>query len=219
MGLDLMPFGRAKPGHEAEWEELMKTVYAGEQETEEAGDRRLEISITPYDDIGVPRVGYDPEANAWVLARRPPDSGLSDAEFLEKYKGHYVTPLVENCDGLPAYSNAGDYDGIDKTSFRGSFLKDCEELLGQELLERAWTRMMKPAAAVTYGRELLAIADRAEAGEIKPTFPGKPKYKLVGGELVTDGTESVADLIDILRAAGRWYVFWAERGHPIWGWS
>src|SRR5262249_11930302 len=148
----------------------------------EAGDRRLEISIPAHQDVGVPRIGYDAEANAWGLSRRRQD--LSEAEFLERMKGYYVLQLVKNCDGVSEYSNGGAYDGVDKTSFRGSFLEDCKELLGEELLGRAWTRMMKPAEAVAYGRELLAVADKAAAGEIKPTSPGKPKYKLVDDKLV-----------------------------------
>jgi hypothetical protein len=28
----------------------------------------------------------------------------------------------------------------------------------------------------------------------------------------------IAEQLDIVRAAGRWYIFWGERGHPIRAW-
>jgi hypothetical protein len=28
----------------------------------------------------------------------------------------------------------------------------------------------------------------------------------------------IADQLDIVRAAGRWFIFWGERGHPIRAW-
>jgi hypothetical protein len=29
---------------------------------------------------------------------------------------------------------------------------------------------------------------------------------------------TIADQLDIVRAAGPWFVFWGERGHPIRAW-
>src|SRR5262245_1888341 len=61
-------------------------------------------------------------------------------------------------DGLPKYTPSGMYDGVSSTSFRGSFLQFCEGPLGRDLLERAFTTMMRPRDAVAYGNQLLAIA-------------------------------------------------------------
>jgi hypothetical protein len=29
---------------------------------------------------------------------------------------------------------------------------------------------------------------------------------------------ALAEQLDIVRAAGRWFIFWGERGHPIRAW-
>ena len=65
MGLDLIPMGRPKPGHEEEWQRLMQPLYEDREEIEGAAERRLEISEPSYATAGAPRVGEDEEANAW----------------------------------------------------------------------------------------------------------------------------------------------------------
>jgi hypothetical protein len=162
--------GKAKPGHESEWDQLMEIVYAGGRHSDVQMARLKEISIEP-------RGGAD---------------------------------------GLPRYSHGGLYGGVNATSFRGSFLRDCEPLLGRELLERAWTYMMRPADAVKYGNELLAIADRAASGQLRPAFEQKRNVWTEGG--FREATIPVDEQMDILRAAGRWYIYWGEHGHPIHGW-
>ena len=62
-----------------------------------------------------------------------------------------LDPAIESGgsgDGLPRYSYVGMYGGAEATSFRGSFLRACEPLLGRELLERTLTHMMRAADAV-----------------------------------------------------------------------
>jgi hypothetical protein len=170
-GLDLIPLGKAKPGHEAEWQQLMEVLYQGGRLGEEQINRLHSISIAPTGDGA----------------------------------------------GLPNYSNSAITE-LDSTSFRGSFLRDCDALLGSELLDRAWTYVMRPADAVAYGKQLLAIADQAAEGKITPAFPQK-KNEGVGSEKpIRKFTVAVEEQIDILRAAGAWYVYWGERGHPIYGW-
>ena len=44
MGLDLIPMGRPKPGHEEEWQRLMETLYEDREVSDEDTSRRLEIS-------------------------------------------------------------------------------------------------------------------------------------------------------------------------------
>ncbi len=96
---------------------------------------------------------------------------------------------LAKCDGVPAYSNAGLYAAVDETSFRGEFLKSCADVIDERLLNAAWEHKF-PEAAVAYGRALLAAADAAER-------------------------RAPADQLKIVRAAGRWFVFWGERGHAI----
>lgn len=225
MGLDLFPAGRAKPGHEAEWARLIKRLYDGKPESEEQAERRFAVSIQPWSDLGAPRVGESPEADAWALTEPGRNTEKSDAEVLEEMKGfHAIALLRGKCDGIPAYTHAGLYDGLDETSFRGSFLELCEDILGENLLATAWTDCMPPEEAVAYGMELLHAADQAErkANSAAPgkTVRMKSEPKTINDANVQREPEEVtlAEKLDILRSAGRWYVFWGKLGHPIQAW-
>ena len=212
MGLDLVPLGKAKAGFEQEWELLMKPLYNGEEEPPRNYERRNEISILPYESVGAPRVGHDRKADEWMLARKPQEITQTDQEYLAGHKGYYVLELlVGNNDGIPSYSNGGLYDGVDQTCFRGAFLEHCPLLLDQSTLETAWTNCMAPQQAVTYGKKLL------ECSSNSPRVIVKKKRGLLGrifGRPEVSDT-SLDEQRDILHTAGRWYIFWGERGHPV----
>lgn len=221
MGLDCIPMGKAMTGHEAEWQGLMDKLYADEELPEEHRERLIEISLHPYQNAGAPVVGTDPEADAWVIENKAEDNELSDDEFVEEMKGYCVLDLVpDTCPGLPRYTHSGLYDEVDATSFRGAFLNDCEDIIGNEALVRAWTNVMPPQDAIEYGNLLLEAARNArENGVPAPEKQGGLLGRLKGltGSKTDDENDTpLEDKIDILEAAGNWYVFWGERGHPIW---
>jgi len=213
MGLDLVVEGCAKPGHEKEWLQLLRRSFADEELSSAESSRFQDISIPGHERIGAPRVGHDSAANEWILEARKPTSPEERAAVLKEFEGYYVVRLVK-CDGVPKYSNGGAYDGVDETSFRGSFLNDCEDVLGKELLENAWGHKF-PEEAVDYGKELLAAADAAERGN-RPVKRDSLLSRL--GLRKKREPVLLADQLDIVRAAGRWYVFWGERGHAIRAW-
>ena len=231
MGLDLIPMGRAKPGHEEEWERLMRPLYQIEfvfqdgDESEQNRKRRQEISDEPFEVIGAPRVGHDAEANAWALERKSDDSNQSDEEFIQELEGYYVVELLlDKCDGVPKYSNGGISDELDATSFRGSFLDFCEGLIDDDLKNQAWRAVTPPAEAVEYGKALLKAS---EGDWIEPPPPPPLQPGLLGRmfgkkpepaphEPATE--EDIEEAREILSCLGRWYIFWGERGHPIWAW-
>ncbi len=187
MGLDLFPAGRPKPGHEGRWAEMMQRLYDGERESKEESERRFEISILPWADVGAPRVGEDAAADAWLLAQPGRDPGKSDAQLLEEVRGYCVLALLRgSCDGIPSFTHAGRYDGIDETSFRGAFLQGCEDLVGKELITIAWTDCMRPEEAVEYGKELLEAAERAAAAGSAPAEP--PARRWWSGQAKAEGT-------------------------------
>jgi len=134
--------------------------------------------------------------------------------LLKKFEGYYVVRLVK-CDGVPQYSNGGLYEGADETSFRGSFLNDCQDVLKKDLLNDAWNHKF-PEAAITYGKALLAAADSTEAAGRTP----KRRHTLLSrlGLAKTDEPIAIAEQLDIVRSARRWFIFWGERGHPIRAW-
>ena len=213
MGLDLIVEGRAKPGYEQEWRQLLERSFKEEELSSADASRFKEISIPGYERIGAPRVGYDSAANEWILEARKPTSSEERAAVLKEFEGYYVVRLVK-CDGVPEYSNGGAYDGADETSFRGSFLNDCEDVLGKALLEDAWNHKF-PNEAVEYGKALLATADSAERGD-----QNSKRVSLLSRFGLRKKRESVplVNQLEIVRAAGRWYVFWGERGHAIRAW-
>jgi len=109
------------------------------------------------------------------------------------------------------YSHGGLYEGADETSFRGAFLNDCQDVLSKALLKEAWNHKF-PEQAVSYGKRLLAAADAAEASGRVPT-PGRTLLSRLGLSKERESV-AIADKLDIARSAGRWFIFWGERGHP-----
>jgi len=214
MGLDLLVEGCAKPGHEQEWRRLVKRSFADEELSKAEAARFQEICIPGYERIGAPRVGHDSAANRWILEARKAKTPEDEAAVLKEFDGYYVVRLVE-CDGVPKYSHAGLYEGADETSFRGAFLNDCKDVLSKDLLNEAWNHKF-PDEAVTYGKTLLAAADAAQAAGKAP----KRRRTLLTRLRLAKEREPIAieEQLDIVRAAGRWFIFWGERGHPVRAW-
>jgi hypothetical protein len=209
MGLDLVVEGCAKPGHEKEWRRLLERAFSGSRMSEAEIAHFNEISVPGYERIGAPRVGFDAAADAWIVEIRKAKTSEEIAATLKEFRGHYVARLVK-CDGVSTYSNGGLYDGVDETSFRGAFLKSCMNVIDNQLLKAAWEHKF-PEAAIKYGQALLAAAD---AGETSPRIVHQNFLSRLG---LVKSTEPLPlpEQLDIVRAAGRWFTFWGELGHPI----
>jgi hypothetical protein len=214
MGLDLVVEGCPKPGHEQEWRQLLKRSFADEELSKVETARFQEISIPGYERISAPRVGHDNAANQWILKARKAKTPEDVAAVLKEFEGYYVVRLVE-CDGVPKYSSGGLYEGADETSFRGAFLKDCRDVLNRHLLSDVWNHKF-PEDAVAYGNALLGAADAAEAAGRVPMRRRTLLSRL--GLAKESQPIAIADQLEIVRAAGRWFIFWGERGHPIRAW-
>lgn len=221
MGLDLTVEAAAKPGHEAEWRRIIGRSFKNEQISDVEIAQFDEISIPSYENVGAPRVGFDAAADAWIVEVRGARTSEEAAQVLKEFHGHYALPLV-SCDGLPLYTHANLYEGLDETSFRGAFLKDCTDVLTGDQIAEAWEHKF-PEDAVRYGRALLTAADTAEAGGSPPPKPPKSELdkkgllaRLFGKKEATKPDPAPWDeQLRIVRAAGRWYIFWGERGHAI----
>lgn len=214
MGLDLILEGSAKAGHEAEWLQLLERSFSSSStpggDLSDAEFARFdEISIPAYTRIGAPRVGTDAAADAWIIEAKRAQTPEDVAQILREFDGYYVLRLCE-CDGIPAYSNAGFYEGIDETSFRGAFLEDCRDVISQPLLEAAWENKL-PEAAIDYGKALLAAANAAEG----PSAPVRKGLLSRFNLRKSPDRLPLPEQLDIVRAAGRWFIFWGERGHPV----
>jgi hypothetical protein len=212
VGLDLVVEGCPKPGHETEWRRILERAFADRRPSEAEIARFKEISIPGSQRIGAPRVGFDPAADARIIEAGKAQTPEDVAATLKKFHGYYVLRLLK-CDGVPIYSRAGLYEGIDETSFRGGMLEDCQTMIDQRLLVEAWGHRF-PEEAIAYGRALLAAADAAETLSRNALRNFLSRLGLARSAMPLPAPEQ----LDIVRAAGRWFVFWGERGHPIRAW-
>lgn len=207
MGLDWNPGNKPKPGHEQEFVRLFHAFddIDSESEREALEERFREISITAFETLGAPRVGHDAAADDWIREKYEevkPD--ITIEEWMEEFTNFWVLPLVPDCDGLPRYTNGSPGGHVEQYAFRGKFLDDCGHIIGDELLESAYVSKL-PDELIQYGKALIGRAEAfaAEAGinlaELEEVMPEDP--------------ESDDFRLHVVLSAGRWCVFWAERGH------
>ncbi len=236
MGLDWLAGNKAKPGFEAEFLEMLKARRDGVSPTDEIIERFQEISLASYTQVGAPEVGVDKGADAWVRFKVrsnamtaeefnsafPDGVNLAEAAFqdnqnddeaeaLEQMAGFRVLEMAPQCAGLPVYTMGAISDQVDLTSFRGKALHDCEEPLGEELLERAYT-MQLPDELVEYGETLLKRAQEF-AGENNCSEAAEQF------EFSDWSDESAESKAHIMASAGRWCIYWGSRGHFLDAWS
>lgn len=218
MGLDLIVEACAKGGHEAEWRRFVERAFDYEELSQAETDRFAEISIPAYERLDAPRVGFDSAADAWITEKQNARTPEEIAAAVQTFHGYYVVALVKS-DGVPKFSHGGLYDGVDETSFRGKFLELCPNVLTKDTLRLAWDNKM-PELAVDYGRSLLAAATAARAAGAPVVPKAKPGLltRLGLGRRAPD-PPPLEEQIEIVEAAGRWFVFWGERGHPIRAWT
>ena len=120
--------------------------------------------IQTYETIKSPRVGRDKEAEEWIinkyneLQQKPPLE-----QFLKDYDGYYVIELAKEQDGVPVYIAMGQ----DENVFRGQFLQDCIDLIGEDLVNEAWETKLADAT-LDYGQRLMIIAENASAPMATP---------------------------------------------------
>lgn len=160
--------------------------------------RMYEIAEPPYALVGAPIVGQDPEADAWIIEN-------GGAAAVEKNQGYRVLELVENCDGLPVYSNAS-FGEVDVTSFRGAFLTDCKAFIDEFELMLAWSAMT-PSELADWGKGLLHAAKRyAEDQGVGD---------VIGQRDPPDGDNLPVNAAHIADSCGRWALWWSSRGHGM----
>ncbi len=91
---------------------------------------------------------------------------------------------------------------VEPYAFRGQFLKDCTEIVGEELVNEAWGSK-RPGETTAYGHALLKCASEyAQSHQIN-----------LDSVHAAEDPDSPESHLDITQAAGRWCIFWGERGH------
>ncbi len=206
MGLDWNPGPKAKPGHEQEFRELWGNLHARSCFFRSRKVKRFkEITLTAFETLGTPRVGLDAAATEWAHREAFPnrkDKSLTEEVFVAQMRGFHVLDLVPPCDGLPRYTNghAGGY--VERYAFRGQFLNDCTEIIGDDLLGSGYDSKL-PEDTVTYGGQLIEAASQ---------FANARGMDVAGIQLAEE-PESIEFRLDVVFSAGRWCRFWGERGH------
>lgn len=208
MGLDLCVVGKPTLGYEAEWATCVRRSF-NDQELSDAEIEQFEAITQPaHASLGAPRVGTDAIADDWIAAQMACRMSREDA--ITEYHGHYALKLIES-DGLPKFSNAPLFDEIDETSYRGSFLEQCTLVLTQDMIKEAWNHRM-PEEAVRYGQALLDAAADVRNGKILEP-PKRSMFRALLGSM--PDSLPLHEQLNIVDSAGRWFVFWGSRGHPI----
>lgn len=229
MGLDMNPLPKPKIGYEAEFEDLWFKYEKGrdrlpdilidnpqylnlpkltKEELKQLDVRFQEISLLPRATVGAPVVGADAAANDWLKTKF--DAGQvknfsNFAEAFDYFQGYYVLDLVPDCDGFPIYSHHGAYGGVDRTSFRGSFLDSCGSILNENQIAQAWNPMLSRHLN-SYGQDLRQTVDSFAAKNGAQHVLGQKYFEW-------DDETSLEAQVHIVDQLARWCLFWSECGH------
>ncbi|GAB3012462.1 hypothetical protein GCM10027051_14300 [Niabella terrae] len=217
MGLDMRPLGKPKPGFEKRFVEIfglltmnifpkpsfLDKIKGTKYPTkEELLIEWFTNQIQSYETIKAPKVGRDKEANEWIrvkyeqLKQKP----LLE-QFLQDYDGYYVIELAKEKDGVPVYVAAGQ----DENVFRGEFLRFCEDIIGDDLINEAWNTKMA-IETLEYGNRLMEVA-----GKIAKQH--NLEY-LKSQRLPPDADEdSIESKLHILFSLAKWLIFYGKNGH------
>lgn len=217
MGLDMRPIGKPKPGFEKRYLEIFKAISENEvlepslidklrgkkfPTKEEFFEEWYAIQITTYETIKAPRVGRDKVADLWIreryeeLERKPPLE-----EFLKDYDGYYVIELAKEKDGVPVYFSLNQ----DENVFRGKFLEECVDLIGEDLVAEAWNSK-QAMETLEYGKILMEVADRI-AKQNCLEYLKEQRFP-------PDSEEETIELkLHIVYALAKWLIFYGKNGH------
>ena len=217
MGLDMRPMGKPKPGFEKRFVEIFEMVsqdkipqptffvlFIGKKmpTKDELLQEWFDNQIQTYETIKAPRVGRDKEADEWIrnkydeLEQKPPLD-----QFLKDYDGYYVIELAKEQDGVPVYIALGQ----DENVFRGQFLQDCVDILGEDLVNEAWNTKMADET-LDYGNRLMEIAD-------KLSKQNNLEYLKTQRLPPDTDEESIESKLHIVYSLAKWLIFYGKNGH------
>lgn len=218
MGLDMRPMGKAKPGFEKRYYEIMDMINNDEYPQPSFWDK-LRGKKTPtredllaewfanliptYETIKAPKVGRDKEANEWLksLYDGIEEKPSTFEDFIKEHADYYVIGLAKELDGVPLYCSYGQ----DENVLRGQFLIDCIPLIGEDLVHEAW-ETKKADATLDYGNRLMEAADQiAKENNLE--------YLKSQREIPEVDEESIEARLHILYSVAKWLIFYGNNGH------
>lgn len=217
MGLDMRPMGKPKPGFEKRFvdtfEVLTKNTIPQPSFLDKLKGKKYPTKdellqewfanqIQIYETIKAPRVGQDKEADEWItnkyneIEQKPPLE-----QFLKEHEGYFVIELAKEQDEVPVYIAMGQ----DENVFRGQFLQDCSDIIGEDLVNEAWETKLANET-LDYGNRLMTVADKI-AKERNLEY-------LKTQRLPPDSDEdSIESKLHIVFSLAKWLIFYGKNGH------
>ena len=207
MGLDMRPLNKPKAGQEKRFYELYDLILSenlSPNQQEQLLEEWFALGIPSYETIKAPQVGRDAQADVWLReqyeANDNPDKPPFD-EVYQDYQGYYVIELAPEQNSVPVYRAFGQ----DENVFRGQFLADCQELIGKDLLNEAWSNHLAEEAVDYAQRLIAAVASAARQHGLEYL---KDQYEAPEAE-----PESLESQLHIVYSLARWLMFYGSRGH------
>ena len=217
MGLDMRPMGKPKAGFEERYTQIFRIIQGTEKQELSLIDKLrgkklptkddllkewFENQIPSYETIKAPRVGRDNEADEWIKQLyQESDKKISESEFIKEYQGYYVIELAKELDGVPVYIAMNQ----DRNVFRGQFMQDCVDLIGEDLVNEAWNTKLAEET-LDYGNRLMSVAD-------KIAKENNLQY-LKDQRMPPDTDEdSVEWKLHIVFSLAKWLIFYGKNGH------
>lgn len=207
MGLDMRPLSKPKAGQEKRFYELYSLILSenlAPDQQEQLLEEWFALGIPSYETIKAPQVGRDAQADVWLReqyeANDNPDKPPFD-EVYQDYQGYYVIELATEQDSVPVY-RAFDQD---ENVFRGQFLADCQELIGEDLLNEAWSNHLAEEAVDYAQRLIAAVTPTAQQHRLEYL---KDQYEPPEAD-----PESLESQLHIVYSLARWLIFYGSRGH------
>lgn len=218
MGLDMRPMGKAKPGFEKRFDQIFRIITGAEKQElgffdklkgkklstkEELLEEWFANQIPSYETIKAQRVGRDGEANAWLKEKyNETDKSVPEQEFIKKHDGYFVISLAKEKDGVPPYISLGQ----DENVFRGQFLRDCADLIGEDLVNEAWETKLH-TETLDYGNRLMAIGEKIAKEKNLSYLKQQQNPPEIHNE------ESIESKLHIVFSLAKWLIFYGRNGH------
>lgn len=217
MGLDMRPMGKPQPGFEKRFVDIFEMLredkvprpsfldkLKGKKHPtkEDLLQEWFANQTQTYETIKAPRVGRDKEADEWIkdkytqLQQKP-----SLEQFLKENEGYYVIELAKEQDGVPVYRAMGQ----DENVFRGQFLQDCIDLIGEDLVNEAWETKLADDT-LDYGNRLMTVADKI-AQERDLAYLKNQKLPPETDE------DTIESKLHIVYSLAKWLIFYGKNGH------
>lgn len=209
MALDWEPLPKPKLGQEREFEDLFhKLEGARGQRRERLLEWFANASEPAFTQIGAPRVGYDEEADEWLVKRVEKQQRTAELdEIRREMRGYCVLTLLPPCDGFPVYSNYITSDSLERYAFNALLVTAEREIIGDALFERAHTAML-PEGLAEFAEKLHEVAQRFV---LERGLPGH--VETIREPVFAEGSQERR--AHVLFAAAKWATYWSYRGHGM----